>query len=208
MILKRRINLVKILVEWLRSLKIWMENFAEKPHSMWWLFILSFAESSFFPIPPDVLLIAIAVSNPKKALPAALWCTIGSVLGGMFGYAIGYFFMEAIGNPIVDFYGKQDAMANFIKMYEEYGTLFLAGAAFTPIPYKISTIVSGAANMNLMEFISISSIGRAARFFLVAGLIYIYGPQIKNFIEKYFDKLSIIFLILLVGGFVAIKYLI
>lgn len=198
--------MIKILVDWLRGLKLWMENFAEKPQSMLWLFFLSFAESSFFPIPPDILLIAIAVSNPKKALPAALWCTIGSVLGGIFGYAIGYYFMEAVGNPIVAFYGKQDAMANFIKMYEEYGVLFLAGAAFTPIPYKISTIVSGAAQMDLFQFISISSIGRAARFFLVGGLIYVYGPQIKVFIEKYFDKLSIAFLILLVGGFIAIKF--
>ncbi len=200
--------MVRILVDWLRSLKEWMEKFAENPHSLWWLFILSFAESSFFPIPPDVLLIAIAVSNPKKALPAALYCTLGSVLGGVFGYAIGYYFMEAVGNPIVDFYGKQDAMEKFILMYQEYGALFLAGAAFTPIPYKISTIVSGAAGMDIIEFISISSIGRAARFFLVGGLIYIYGPQIKKIIEKYFDKLSVIFLVLLIGGFVAIKFLI
>ncbi len=200
--------MIKILVDWLRSLKEWMEKFAEKPHSLWWLFILSFAESSFFPIPPDVLLIAIAVSNPKKAIPAAIYCTLGSVLGGLFGYAIGFYFMEAIGNPIVDFYGKQDAMEKFLIMYKEYGALFLAGAAFTPIPYKISTIVSGAASMDLIEFILISSIGRAARFFLVGGMIYIYGPQIKNFIEKYFDKLSIIFLILLVGGFIAVKFVI
>lgn len=202
-----RIKLINKLVEWLRHSKVWMEKFADKPHSMWWLFILSFAESSFFPIPPDILLIAIAVSNPKKALPAALWCSLGSVLGGIFGYAIGYYFMDQIGNPIVEFYGKQDAMANFLKLYKEYGVAFLASAAFTPIPYKISTIVSGAANMDLLTFIGVSSIGRAARFFLVGGLIYIYGPQIKNFIEKYFDKLSLIFLVLLVGGFVAIKFL-
>jgi len=167
MIIKRRKKLIKILVDWLRGLKTWMENFADKPQSMLWLFFLSFAESSFFPIPPDILLIAIAVSNPKKALPAALWCTIGSFLGGIFGYAIGYYFMEAVGNHIVEFYGKQDAMANFISMYEEYCMLFLACAAFSPIPYKISTIVSGSALMDLFQFISIFSICSAARFFFV-----------------------------------------
>lgn len=198
--------MINKLVEWLRHSKEWMEKFAEKPHSMWWLFFLSMAESSFFPIPPDILLIAIAVSNPKKALPAALWCTLGSIIGGVIGYGIGFYFMDQIGNPIVDFYGKQEAMANFLKLYEEYGVAFLASAAFTPIPYKISTIVSGAANMDLMTFIGVSSLGRAGRFFLVGGLIYIFGPQIKSFIEKYFDKLSLIFLVLLVGGFVAIKF--
>ncbi len=191
----------------MRSLKDWMEEFAQKPHAMWWLFILSFAESSFFPIPPDVLLIAIAISNPKKAFQAALWCTAGSVLGGVFGYGIGYFFMDIIGNPIVAFYGKEDAMASFLVLYQEWGIMFLAGAAFSPIPYKIATIVSGAAEMSLWTFISVSSLGRAGRFFLVAGLIYVSGPKIKENIDKYFDKLSIAFLILLIGGFVAIKFL-
>ena len=105
------------------------------------------------------------------------------------------------------YYGKQDAMADFIKLYKEWGTLFLAGAAFSPIPYKVATITSGAANMDLLTFITVSSIGRAARFFLVAGLLYKYGKPIKAFIEKYFDIISIAFLVLLVGGFVAIKYL-
>jgi membrane protein YqaA with SNARE-associated domain len=191
----------------MRRLKDWMEEFAEKPNAMWWLFILSFAESSFFPIPPDVLLIAIAISNPKKAFPAAIWCTAGSVLGGIFGYGIGYYFMDMIGNPIIAFYGKEDAMASFLALYREWGVMFLAGAAFTPIPYKIATISSGAADMNLLTFISVSALGRAGRFFLVGGLIYSFGPKIKESIDKYFDKLSIIFLILLIAGFVAIKFL-
>lgn len=198
---------MKSLIEWLRKLKVWMEAFAEKPHAMWWLFILSFAESSFFPIPPDVLLLAIAVSNPKVSLKAALYCTLGSVLGGIFGYGIGFYAMDLVGTPILEFYGKANALDNFMELWNEWGIMFLAGAAFTPIPYKVATIASGAAQMDLIIFTLISSIGRAARFFLVAGLIWKLGPQISNVIEKYFDKLSIAFLALLVGGFVAVKYL-
>lgn len=186
----------------------WMESFADKPHALSALFILSFAESSFFPIPPDVLLIAIVISNKTKAFKAALWCSVGSVLGGIFGYLIGALLMDSIGMSILEFYGKEDAMGAFIKTYEEWGALFLAGAAFSPIPYKVATITSGAADMNLFEFISISSIGRAARFFIIAGLLFKYGPQVKQFIDKYFDILSIGFLVLLIGGFVLIKYII
>lgn len=195
------------LLQWLRHSKEWMENFANKPNSMWWLFFLSMIESSFFPIPPDILLIAIAVLNPKKALTAALWCSVGSVIGGVLGYAIGYFLMGTIGEPIITFYGAEGAMTEFLKMYDTYGVSFLAVAAFTPVPFKVATIVSGAAHMNLYTFILVSAIGRSARFFIVAGLIYKFGPQIKDFIEKYFDKLSLAFLVLLIGGFVAVKFL-
>jgi len=107
----------------------------------------------------------------------------------------------------LEFYGKEDAMDSFISLYKEYGVLFLAGAAFSPIPYKVATITSGAASMDLLTFIGVSSIGRAARFFLVAFLLYKYGKPIKAFIDKYFDLISIGFLVLLIGGFVAIKFL-
>jgi len=184
-----------------------MESFSDKPYAMASLFILAFAESSFFPIPPDVLLIAIAIASPTKSFRAALWCSIGSVFGGIFGYYIGWGLMETVGNSIIQFYNGQEAWAVFLQKYEEYGAWFLATAAFTPIPYKISTIASGAAQMNIITFILVSSIGRAARFFLVAGLIYFVGPKVKVYIDKYFDKLSIAFVILLIGGFLAVKYL-
>ncbi len=193
--------------EWSLKTKNWMESFADKRYAMASLFILAFAESSFFPIPPDVLLIAIGVLAPKKSLKAALWCSLGSVFGGIFGYYIGYGLMETVGSSIVEFYNGQEAWAAFVESYREYGAWFLAAASFTPIPYKISTIASGAAQMNLLMFIVISSIGRAARFFIVGGLIYAFGPAIKNVIDKYFDKLSIVFILLLVGGFVVVKYL-
>jgi len=195
------------LIRWMKSMKDWVESFAEKPSAMWVLFLLAFAESSFFPIPPDVLLIAIAVSAPNKALKAALYCSIGSVLGGVLGYYIGYGLMAEVGNSIVEFYNGQHAWESFTASYEEYGIWFLAAASFTPIPYKISTIASGAAQMDLLMFIFVSAIGRSARFFLVGGLIRIFGAKMKVWIDKYFDILSIIFVILLVGGFVAIKYI-
>lgn len=185
-----------------------MEAFANRPGALLAIFLIAFAESSFFPIPPDVLLIAIAIAQPKVSFKAALWCSVGSVLGGIFGYGIGYFLMESIGNPIVNFYNAHEVWAKVVETYNgEVGMWFLAGAAFSPIPYKISTIAAGATHMEIIPFILISSIGRSARFFLVAGVIYFVGPTAKVFIDKYFDKLSIAFVILLVLGFVAIKYL-
>jgi len=198
---------LKSFKELFHNIKVWMESFADKPYAMASLFILSFAESSFFPIPPDVLLIAIAVAAPARSFRAALWCSIGSVFGGILGYYIGWGLMESLGNSIVEFYNGQEAWALFLQKYEEFGAWFLAAAAFSPIPYKISTIASGAAQMNLITFIVISSLGRAGRFFLVAGLIYFIGPKVKIYIDKYFDKLSIAFIILLIGGFVAFKYI-
>lgn len=192
--------------DWLRRLKEWVEGFSEKRYAMFSLFLLAFAESSFFPIPPDVLLIAIAISIPKKSLNAAFWCTVGSVFGGVLGYYIGWGLMETVGKTIIEFYNGQQAWATFIENYQEYGTWFLAAAAFSPIPYKISTIASGAAKMNLFIFITISSLGRAGRFFIVGGLIYFIGPKVKVFIDKYFEKLSLAFVVLLFAGFIAVKY--
>lgn len=188
--------------------KEWMEGFATRPGALLAIFLIAFAESSFFPIPPDVLLIAIAIAQPKVSFKAALWCSIGSVLGGVFGYGIGYFFMESVGNSIVNFYNAHEVWQKVVATYNsEIGMWFLAGAAFSPIPYKISTIAAGATQMDLIPFVLISSIGRSARFFLVAGIIYFIGPTAKVFIDKYFDKLSIAFIILLILGFVAIKYI-
>ena len=144
---------MSLFVDWMRRGKEWMESFAEKPYAMTILFFLAFAESSFFPIPPDVLLIAIAVSAPIKSLKAAFWCSIGSVFGGILGYYIGWGLMESVGNTIVEFYNAQEYWQIFLAKYELYGVWFLAAASFSPIPYKISTIASGAANMDLITFI-------------------------------------------------------
>lgn len=185
----------------------WVESFSTKPGAMWALFIIAFMESSFFPVPPDVLLIALAVAMPKKSMRFAAVCAAGSVLGGMFGYFIGYELMDIVGRPIINFYNAQEY---WLKVEEAYrgpvGVWFLVAAAFTPIPYKVATIAAGATLMPFLPFVIASAVGRAARFFLVAGLIYRFGPSIKIFIDKYFDKLSIAFVILLVVGFIAVKY--
>lgn len=198
---------MKPLFNLIRKMYQWVEGFSTKPGALWALFLIAFMESSFFPIPPDVLLIALAVAMPTKSMRFAAVCTAGSVLGGMFGYFIGYELMDLIGRPIIDFYNAQ---AYWVKVEEAYrgpvGVWFLVAAAFTPIPYKVATIAAGATLMPLIPFIIASSVGRAARFFLVAGLIWKFGPSIKVFIEKYLDKLSIAFVVLLVLGFVAVKY--
>ena len=199
---------MNFLVKWMYKLKLWMESFAEKKYAMTALFLLAFAESSFFPIPPDVLLIAIAVSAPKKSYSAAFWCSVGSVYGGIFGYFISYAMFEAIGRPIVEFYHYQEAWASFERLYEEWGQIFLAIAAFSPIPYKVSTIASGFVKMDIIPFVLISTFGRAARFFLVGTLFYFFGPPMKAYIEKYFDKLALAFVALLVSGFVVLKFLV
>lgn len=191
--------------EYLRRLKAWVEGYAEKPHAAWALFIIAFTESSFFPIPPDVLLIAMAVSVPAKALRYALICSAGSVLGGVFGYFIGWAFFEAIGQPILQFYGAMGHYTHVQQLYNEHAFWAILSAAFTPIPYKVFTIAAGTFEVSIWTLIGASIIGRSARFFLVAGLFYFFGAPIKKFIDKYFEILTFVFLILLIGGFAVVR---
>src|SRR3989338_617693 len=191
----------------LRKLYDWVLSWAHKKHASKALFGLAFAESSFFPIPPDVLQIALSVSKPKKSFFFALISSIGSVLGGIFGYFIGFFLFDAVGKIIISALGYQaqfDAVGN---LYSSYAFLAILTAAFTPIPYKVFTIAAGFWHIGLTTLIIASIIGRSGRFFLVATLFYFFGPKIKDFIDKYFNWLTIIFLVLLIGGFAAIKYL-
>jgi len=191
----------------LRRLYNWVLHWAETPYGTWALFLLAFCESSFFPIPPDILLIALAVAAPNKSIKYALVCSIGSVLGGCFGYLIGWRFMETIGNKIILFYDFGDKF-NYIKyLYQSYDAWAVGVAGFTPIPYKVFTISAGAFRINFPVFLFASLVSRSARFFLVGGLIYRFGPRIQFFIEKYFNILAVAFTVLLIAGFVAIKYL-
>ncbi len=190
----------------LRRLYDWVLHWATTPYAVPALFILSFAESSFFPVPPDVLLIALAISIPARSFRYALICSIASVLGGMVGYAIGFFGYETIGKPVVDLYQGQEIMDTIRVQYDMYGFWGVLAAAITPIPYKIFTISSGFFRFNFLLFMIASIIGRSLRFFLVAGLIWKFGPPIRDFIDRYFNLLSYIFLLLLVGGFIIIKY--
>jgi membrane protein YqaA with SNARE-associated domain len=193
---------------WLRSLYDWTMRWADTRHSLAALFLIALVESSVFPIPPDVLLIAIVASNSKRWLQAALVCSLGSVIGAGVGYAIGWGFMATLGQPIVDFYAAQRHWDHVVELYTgEWGLWFLAGASFTPIPFKVATIAAGATGMAFWPFLTVSLIGRASRFFLGALALRIFGPPIRRTLERHFDLAAVIFLVLLIGGFLVIRVL-
>lgn len=189
----------------LRGLYDWVLHWAATPYGTWALFLLALSESSFFPIPPDILLIALAVAIPEKSFKYALICSVGSVLGGCLGYLIGWQFMTSIGERIISFYGLNQKVAYIAELYSAYDAWAIGIAGFTPIPYKVFTISAGAFKINFWVFLLASIVSRSARFFLVGGLIYIFGSQIKSFIDRYFDLLAIAFTVLLVAGFIVIK---
>jgi len=191
----------------LRKLYDWVLHWAETPYGTWALFLLAFSESSFFPIPPDILLIALAVAIPRKAFKYALVCSLGSVLGGCFGYLIGWQFMAGIGEKIIAFYGLGTKIEYIGSLYKQYDAWAIGIAGFTPIPYKVFTISAGMFHINFPVFVFASLVSRSARFFLVGALIYIFGPKIQAFIDKYFNILAVAFTILLIGGFILIKHL-
>lgn len=192
----------------LKKLYNWVLSWAHRKYSSVALFVLAFSESSFFPVPPDVLQIALSVSRPKKSFYYALISSIGSVLGGILGYFIGLFLFDTIGSFIINTLGYQAQFDAVGDLYKSYAFLAILVSAFTPIPYKVFTIAAGFWQVGLLPLIAASAIGRSARFFIVATLIYFFGPKIKEFIDKYFNILTIIFIILLIGGFLIIKYLI
>ena len=191
----------------MKRLYQWMIDAAAKKNALWILGIVSFIESSFFPIPPDIMLIPMVVSQPKKAWKIAGIATFASVIGGYFGHAIGYYGYDVIAKPLLSFYGYLEQFENFKQYYNEYGALIVFAAGITPFPYKVITIASGVVAMNLVTFGVASVVARGLRFFMVAGLLYFFGESIKKFIEKHFNLLSILFFILLFGGFLLIKYL-
>lgn len=191
----------------LRRLYDWVLHWAATPYGSWALFLLAFAESSFFPIPPDVLLIAVCVARPERSLKYALICAIGSVLGGCLGYLIGWQFMASVGYGIVDFYGLTDKVAYIETLYNTYDAWAVGIAGFTPIPYKVFTIAAGMFKIDFTVFVLASAVSRSARFFIVGGLIYLFGPRIQRFIDRYFNLLAVSFTVLLVGSFVLLKYL-
>ena len=189
----------------LRKTYDWVMQWSSSPYAGWALFWLALVESSFFPVPPDVLLMAMSLSVPAKAFVYAAISSAGSVLGGMLGYFLGFGFMEAVGRPILEWYGVMDKFDKISGFYQEYDAWAVAIAGFTPLPYKVFTIAAGACEINFFIFVLASLLSRSARFFIVAGLIYKFGVPVKVFIEKYFNILTIVFALLLVGGFVLIK---
>ena len=189
----------------IRRLYDWVMGWSESRYAVPALFLIAFAESSFFPIPPDVLLMALAISAPRRALFYALVCTAGSVTGGVAGYAIGTYAFDTLGQPIIEAYGVTEKFDLVGLKYQENAFAAIAIAGFTPIPYKVFTIAAGVFKIGLPTLVAASVVGRAGRFLLVGGLIRMFGPQIKEFIDKYFNILSIAFVILLVAGFLVVR---
>ncbi len=190
----------------LRKMYDWVLRWSGHRHAVPALGAIAFIESSFFPIPPDILLIAMTVAVPALWIRFSLFCSVASVLGGMFGYFIGYQFMDLIGSRIVDLYHLQAKFEKIGALYDEHQAWAVAAAGFTPLPYKIFTLAAGAFKINFPTFVLASAISRSARFFLVGFIIYKFGPPIKIIIEKYFNLFSIVFFILLFLGFYLLKF--
>ena len=191
----------------LRNLYNWTLDKASHKKASWFLILVSFAESSFFPIPPDILLIPMILAKRLKAWFYALICTFSSVAGGLVGYAIGYFFYASIGSAIVEVYGLSNSFNIFEDYYKQYGIWIVLGAGFTPFPFKFITIASGVFNLNIFLFVIVAIIARGLRFYLIATLLFVFGNTIKNIIDKYFNLLVSLFFILLIGSIFIIKLL-
>jgi membrane protein YqaA with SNARE-associated domain len=191
----------------LRRLYNWTLALAGHRHANWWLGGVSFAESSFFPFPPDVLLIPMVLANRERAWLLAAWCTITSVLGGVLGYAIGYFLYDTLGLWIIGLYGGYGALDTFRAAYNEYGAWIILLKGITPIPYKVVTIASGFAGYNFGLFVLLSVITRGIRFYVVTFLLVRYGEPIRTFIERRLELATTVLLVVVIGGLVATKYL-
>ena len=191
----------------IRRLYDWTLSLAAGPRAPAARGSVSFVESSVFPIPPDILLIPMVIARKEKAWWYALLCTLTSVAGGVLGYLIGMFLFEQVAQPILSFYGKMDKFDEFSAVFNHWGWCFVFIAGLTPFPYKVITIASGVAGLSLPIFIVASIVSRGLRFFVVAGLLYFFGPPIKEFIEKRLGLMFTLFVVLLVGGFILLRYI-
>ncbi len=193
-------------MKYLKRLYKWVLHWAETPYGSPALFLLAFSEASFFPVPPDVLLMVLCLSIPARAMYYAFLCTAGSVIGGMFGFFLGLNFWH-IAKGILFHYIDQQTFEAVRMYFQQYEAWAVAAAGFTPIPYKVFTISAGFFRVNFPVFLMASVLSRGARFFLVATLIYFFGERIRDFIDRYFNILTLVFMVLLLGGFMIIKYL-
>jgi len=191
----------------LRRLYDWTIGLASSPYALWALAVVAFVESSFFPIPPDILMIPMILARPNRAFVIAGVALVASVIGGMFGYAIGAFAFDSIGQPILASLGKADAMAEFNTRFNDLGFWPVLIAGITPFPYKVITIMSGWTGLPLGTFIVTSIIARGLRFFIVAGLLWKFGAPIRDFIEKRLGLVFSVFCVVLIGGFYLVRYL-
>ncbi|WP_411352825.1 YqaA family protein [Leisingera aquaemixtae] len=180
---------------------------ADHPKALWCLAAVAFVESSVFPIPPDVLMIPMILARPSRAWLVALVALVASVTGGMLGYAIGAFFYDSIGQPVLEAMGKGDSMAEFNARFNDFGFWAVLGAGITPFPYKVITIMSGWTGMPLGTFIATSILARALRFFIVAGLLWQFGAPVRNFIERRLGLVFSAFMVVLFGGFLMVRFI-
>ncbi|HEY9549098.1 MAG TPA: YqaA family protein [Kiloniellaceae bacterium] len=192
----------------LRPFYDWTLRVAADKRADWWLALVSFVESSVFPIPPDVMIVPMVLADRSRALRVATVATVASVLGGLAGYAIGSLFFEALGQPILDLYGYAEKFTSFADRYNEWGAWIVFFAGLTPFPYKVITIASGVTGLDLLVFMAASVVSRGMRFYAVAGLLWWFGPPIRRFIERYLGLLTLVFFVLLIGGFVALRYVV
>ena len=194
-------------MNFLRKIYDLVLKWSASKNAVYYLFAVAFIESSFFPIPPDIMLIPMILAAKDNAWRYAGIATIASVLGGYFGYAIGMFFFEIIAKPLIEFYHLMPQFEEFKSYYAQYGSWIVFGAGITPFPYKIITIASGAVSLNLTVFTIASVLARGLRFYIIAALLYKFGTPMKSFIEKNLGLLSILFFIALITGFYAVKFL-
>ncbi len=190
----------------LRRLYNWIMRIAEGPNALLALVGVSFAESSFFPLPPDTLLVPMILAQRQRAFVLAAWCTAASVVGGMFGYAIGSLLYESLGKWIINLYGYGQSIETFRDTYAQWGAWIILLKGLTPIPYKLVTLASGFAGYNFGLFVVLSIITRGLRFFLVAGLLYFYGEPIRGFLERRLEAVALVTVAIIVSGFVIVKY--
>ena len=180
---------------------------AASPRAGWWLFGIAFAEASFFPVPPDALLIPMALARPDRAWRLAAICLAGSVIGGALGYLIGYAVFDQLARPLIELYGYGDRFAAFQALYARWGLWLILVKGLTPIPYKIVTIASGAAGFNFWMFMAASVVTRGARFFIVAALLRYYGTPVRDFIERRLTLVTSLLAAGVVGGFLVLRFL-
>jgi len=192
----------------IRRLYDWTMRLAARPSATYALSFISFVESSVFPIPPDVILIPMVLAERAKAWWFAFVCTVSSVAGAMLGYAIGALLYDMVAEPIMSFYGYAQRFEDFKSMYDEWGLWIVLFAGVTPFPFKVITIASGATGFNFIVFVLSAIAARGLRFFVVAAILYWLGPPIRDFIEKWLGLLFTLFMVLLIGGFVLIRYVI
>lgn len=191
----------------IRRLYDWVLSLADTPYAVPALFFLAMAESSFFPLPPDILLLALCIARPKRAFVFAAWCLAGSVIGGVIGYYLGLGLWGVLQDKVIPTIFSQEKFDTVLDWYQEYGVLMVFVAAFSPVPYKVFTIAAGVFQLPLLPFIGASLIGRGARFFLVALVVRKMGDRAREFIDANFNRLTLVFTVLLVGAFVLLKVL-